>query len=109
MFSIVVSLKQRDSQIQFKEDASNAPNVTGLTPSQFQDHLGCPVVSGGDDGRVMFMVKGCRSKVNQPDLGTLDLFDRLFLVFPAAVTVDAGFDALCTFKQNVLWFEVCVS
>ena len=50
------------------QDASNAPNIARITPSQVEYNLRCSVVPGRNDGRVVLVIKGCRSKVNQSDL-----------------------------------------
>jgi len=35
MFTIIMGLKQSESKVQFKHDATNAPNITGLWPAKF--------------------------------------------------------------------------
>ena len=50
------------------EDASNAPNIARIAPSQVEYDLRCSIVSCRDDGRVVLIIKGCGSKVDQSDL-----------------------------------------
>ena len=55
---IVMGLEQRVPHGQFENYAPDAPNIAGLRPAQFQDDFGSPVVSGGDYGTVVLMIKG---------------------------------------------------
>jgi hypothetical protein len=59
MLSVVVSLKESDSQVQLEEDASNGPDVARIGPTEFQDDFWSSIVSRGDDGRVMLLFEGC--------------------------------------------------
>ena len=58
--------------IQLKENTPNTPDITWLRPSQLQDNLWWPVVSGADHTTVVFPVKGGRPKVNQAHLKDFD-------------------------------------
>lgn len=50
------------------EDTSNTPYIAGKTPAQIQDDLGGPIMPGGDDRGVVFVVKRGRTKINESDL-----------------------------------------
>lgn len=64
-----MGLEESITSKEFDEDAANAPNIAWVAPSQVQYDLRCPVVPCRNDGRVVLVVKGCRSKVYKPDLG----------------------------------------
>lgn len=72
MLSIVVSLEECDSQVQFKHDASYRPDIAWLRPAKFENHLGRTVVTCAYDCTVMFMIESCTSEVDQSDVGALD-------------------------------------
>ena len=73
MLPVVVSLEQGEAQVELEGDAADAPDVTGLTPSELQDHLGSSVVSGAHDLAVVLPVEGGGTKVNEADLRVLHL------------------------------------
>ena len=50
------------------EDTSNAPNVARIAPSKVEYDLRCSIMSRRNNGRVVLVIKGCGSKVNQSDL-----------------------------------------
>ena len=50
------------------QDASNAPYIARIAPSQVEYDLRCSVVPCRNNGRVVLVIKGCRTKVNQSDL-----------------------------------------
>lgn len=49
------------------------PHVTWLCPAQFQDHFRCPIMSGRHDCTVMLVIKSSATKINQSNIGTLNL------------------------------------
>ena len=55
--------------IKFKEDASDAPDVTGLGPAKLEYNLRGPVMPGADHGAVVLPVKGRRPEVDELDPG----------------------------------------
>lgn len=42
---VVVRLEESDAQIQFEEDASDAPHITGLIPAQLQNYFWSTIVT----------------------------------------------------------------
>lgn len=72
MFAIVVSLKERDSQIELKKYTTDRPYVTWLGPSELENDFRCSVVSRTHDGTVMLVIESRATKVNQPYVGSLD-------------------------------------
>ena len=69
MLEIVVGLEESITSKELNEDAANAPNIAWVAPAQVKYDLRCSVVPCRNDGRVVLVVKGCRSKINKPDLG----------------------------------------
>lgn len=67
VLQIVVRLEQRVTLVKLKNDASSAPDVTGLTPSQFENHFGRSVVARRDDARVVLPVERRAPEVDQLD------------------------------------------
>ena len=61
-------LEERETHVEFEEDAANAPDITRLRPAQLQDDLRRPVVPGGHDGRVVLPVEGGRAEVDHFDV-----------------------------------------
>ena len=56
---VLVSLEQSVAECNFEDDAANGPDITGLRPAHLEDDLWSPIVTGGDNQRVMFVIKGC--------------------------------------------------
>ena len=77
MLPVIMSLEQGEAQVELEGDAANAPDVTRLTPSELQDHLGSSVVSGAHNLAVVLPVEGGAAEVNEPHLGVLHLPDVL--------------------------------
>ena len=88
--------------IKFKEDASDAPDVAGLGPSELEYHLRGSVVSGADHGAVVLPVKGRRPEVNELDPGVAHAPD-VALVGGAVLAVPVR-----AHKQDVLRLQVSV-
>ena len=65
MFAVVVRLEQGDTKIEFKEDATNGPNIARLRPAQFEDDFRRPIMARRDDRAVMFVVESGASKIDQ--------------------------------------------
>lgn len=55
------------SREKFNENASNAPNITGITPTKVEDDLWCSIMSGGYDRGMVFVIECSGTKVNQSD------------------------------------------
>lgn len=69
VLEIVVRLEKSVAGEELDQDASDAPDVAWIAPSEVQYNLGCSVVSCRNDGGVILVVEGCRSEVNESDLG----------------------------------------
>ena len=78
VFPVLVCLEESVAECNFIDDATNGPDVAGLGPANLQDHLWSPVVPGGHNQRVMLVVKSCRAKVYQSDLGIFQDADSIF-------------------------------
>ena len=61
-------LEESITSEELDEDAANAPNIAWIAPSQVKYNLRCSVVPCGNDCGVVFIVEGCRSKVDKSDL-----------------------------------------
>lgn len=68
MLQVVVCLKQCVSSEEFDKDTAYAPDITWKRPSQAQDNLWRPIMPGGDNRGVIFILEGRRAEVNQSDL-----------------------------------------
>lgn len=68
MLEIIVGLKQSISCKELYQNAPNAPDITRERPPQAKNDLGRSVVASGYDGRVVFIFKRGRAKVNQSNL-----------------------------------------
>ena len=68
MLKIIVGLEQCISREEFYQDASYTPDVTRKAPPQSQDNFRRPIMPCRYDCRVIFIIKCCGTKVNQPNL-----------------------------------------
>ncbi len=68
MLEVVVRLKQRITCEEFHNDAANAPDIAREAPSKLKNNLWCPIVSGRDYCRMIFIIESGRSKVNKADI-----------------------------------------
>lgn len=68
VLQILMCLKQRVAREEFNKNASYAPYVTGVRPSETKDDLGCSVMPGRHYGRMVFVLKCGRSKIDETDL-----------------------------------------
>lgn len=68
MLKVVVGLEQCVTGEELNQDTADAPDVTRIAPSQIQYNLRCSIMSCRDNGGMVFVVKGSRSEINQPDL-----------------------------------------
>lgn len=68
VFEVVMCLEKGISREELNENAANTPDVTRETPAQIENNLRCPVMSSRDDGRVIFVIEGGRSKIDQSNL-----------------------------------------
>ena len=64
-------MKQGEAEVDLEENASNAPDIARLSPSEFEDDLRRPVVSSGHNGRMMLPVEGGRTEVDNLYVGVL--------------------------------------
>lgn len=62
-----MGLEESIASEEFDKDAANTPDITRETPAKVKDDFGCPVVSGRNDRRMVFVVKGRRPKIDQAD------------------------------------------
>ena len=68
VFQVVVCLEKCIPREELNENAANTPDITGETPAQIENDLRCPVMSSGDNRRVILVIEGGRSKINQSNL-----------------------------------------
>lgn len=68
MFEIVVSLEESVSGKELDQDTPDTPDITGETPAQIQDDLWGPIVAGGHNRRMVFIIKCGRAKVDKTNL-----------------------------------------
>lgn len=64
MFSVVMGLEEGEADVVLKGDAAYTPHITWLGPAQLEDDLWGSVVASGDDGAVVFVVKGGAAEVH---------------------------------------------
>lgn len=57
MLEVIVRLEQSITSEELDQNAANAPNVTGKTPSEVENNLGSTVVAGRDNRGVILVVK----------------------------------------------------
>jgi hypothetical protein len=113
VFEIVVSLEESITGEELDQDTPNTPDITGETPAKVQYDLGCPIVAGGHDRRVIFIIKCGRAKVNKTNL-TVKKHPSLACI--ARVCVRGGGDGavigeglvIAADEQNVFGFEIGV-
>lgn len=68
VLQVIVGLEQGVSREELNQYAPNAPDIAREAPSQVEYNLGGTVVPRRHDRRVVFIVKGRRAKIDQPDL-----------------------------------------
>lgn len=68
VLQIVVGLEKGISGKEFNQNATDTPDITRETPTQIENNLWGPVMSSGDDRRVILVIEGGRSKINQSNL-----------------------------------------
>ena len=83
--------------------AANTPDITGLAPSQLQDDLGRPVVSGGHNTAVVLPVERGRAEVDELHSGVSHPSD-VPLIGGAVFAVP-----VVAYKQNVFGLQIRVS
>jgi hypothetical protein len=111
MLEIVVSLEESITGKELNQDTPNTPYITGETPAEIQYDLRCPIVAGGHDRRVIFIIKCGRTKVNKTNLA-VEKHPSLACI--AGVCVRGGGDGavigkglvVAADKENVFGFEV---
>ena len=88
--------------IKLENNATNAPNITGLAPAQLQDNLRGPVVPGRHHRRVVLPVEG-----GGPEVDELDA--RVFHAAHGALRVGADLGVpVMAYEQDVLGLQVRV-
>lgn len=68
MFQIVMGLEKSVSSEELDQYTADTPDITRETPAEVQNDLWRPVMSGGNNGRVVFVIEGRGSKINQTNL-----------------------------------------
>lgn len=63
-----MSLEESIAGEKLNQDASYAPDITGKTPSETKDDLGSPIVPGTHDARVILVVKGGRTEIDETNI-----------------------------------------
>ena len=69
MLEIVMRLEEGITREEFDKNATDAPNIAWIAPSQIKYDFWCSVVPRRNNRGVVFIVKRCRSKVNKSNLG----------------------------------------
>ncbi len=111
VLEIIVRLEQGIAGEELNQDASYAPYVAGERPSEPQDDLGGSVVTGGYYRRVVFILEGSGSEIDQPDLG---IEEHLSLARLADHSARGGRDlavvgkclVVTAIEKNILGLEV---
>lgn len=65
MFQVIMGLEECIASVEFHENTPNTPDVAREAPSHVQDDFRGPVMPGGNDGRVVLIVKRGRPEINQ--------------------------------------------
>lgn len=68
MFEVVVCLEKGIAGEELHQDTPNTPDIARETPSQVQNDLGGSVVTGGNNGGMVLVIKCCGTEVDQSDL-----------------------------------------
>ena len=68
MLQVIMGLEECIASVEFHENTPNTPDVARETPSHVQDDFRGPVMPGGNDGRVVFVIKRGRPEINQSDV-----------------------------------------
>lgn len=68
MLQVIMSLEEGIACEELHQDTTNAPDITWITPPEVEYDFWCPVMSGGNNRRVILIIKSSRSKVYQSDL-----------------------------------------
>lgn len=68
MLQVIVGLEQSVTSVKLYQDAADAPDVAGIGPAEAEDDLGRPIVTGRHDARVVLVLEGGRTKVDEADL-----------------------------------------
>ena len=98
MLAVVMCLKQGDSQIKLKQNASNAPHIASLVPAQLENDFGSAVMPGRDNSRMMLMIKCCRAKVDQLNFSAFDALNVLLLRIKTCVVIPAPKRTISTYN-----------
>jgi hypothetical protein len=113
MLQVIVRLEQGIAGEELDENASYAPDVARKAPSEVEDDLGSAVVSGRDDGRVILVIKGSRTKVDESNLGVQQYPTelcraRIRVGRRRNVAVIREGLVVVLYKEDVLRFEISV-
>ena len=63
-----MSLEEGIASEELDNDAAYTPDIARKAPTQLQNDFWRTIVSCRDNRRVVFIIKGCRAKVDQTDL-----------------------------------------
>ena len=69
MLKIVMCLEQCVPSEELNEDATNAPDVTGVAPAKVQDDFRRSIVSSGNNRGMVLVIERGRSEIDQSDFG----------------------------------------
>jgi len=64
---VIVGLKKGRALEELVNDASDGPNVAGLTPAQLENDFGGAIVTGGHDRRMMLVIKSRGTEIYEPN------------------------------------------
>lgn len=113
VLEVVVGLEQRITSEKLHQDAANAPDITRKGPSQTKNDLRGPVVPCGYNRRVILVLEGGRTKIDQSDFG----IEKDFAL--SGLSIDGGGrrrypSAICeglvgaVTEEDILWLEIGV-
>lgn len=69
MFTIVMCLEERNTQVKLKHDAADRPHITRLSPAKLQNDFRGTVVTCRHNGAVVFMIKRSAAEIYQANVG----------------------------------------
>ena len=86
MLQIVMRLEQSIPRKELDKYAANTPYVARIAPSKIEDDFRSTIVTGGDNGGVVFIVECGRAEIDKADL----CIEQDFAVGKAAVRLRGG-------------------
>jgi hypothetical protein len=64
MLEIIVRLEERIPREELDKDAADTPYIARERPANAKDDLGGSIMTGGNNRRMIFVFKSCRTKVD---------------------------------------------